>query len=201
MKKLDRLISKKVKKFFPKEASNVNKDINHMSDIDLAFEYRELRENLGWEKDRGRYNDVEREIVKRELARRHKMEGLSNDNITAFTGSYPGKKTAPEKKPSAMTYAEGREGESFSNSTKPTSKKPLVGRKMALQVLKILKPNIRPDLNEFVMGINDELGEHAGTIHKFAQPGYDELEAAGLIALDHLAENPRWYSEAKRSGL
>jgi hypothetical protein len=55
----------------------------------------------------------------------------------------------------------------------------------------------KPELREFRRGVVVEL-EHTGTIKKFARPGYDELEIAGSIALDHLRELPDYYTRLKK---
>lgn len=55
------------------------------------------------------------------------------------------------------------------------------------------------DMKQFRRGIDVEM-EHAGTVHKFA-PTADMLEFAASVALDHLNENPRYYTILDQVGL
>lgn len=54
----------------------------------------------------------------------------------------------------------------------------------------------RFDLEEFRLGLQTEM-EHVPTLYKYA-PDADILEFAGAITLDHLNEDPKYYSH-KRS--
>jgi ribosomal protein L37AE/L43A len=208
-------------------------DVNKLSDTELAFEYRDLRENNGFKKEHDRYTNIEREIVKRELRRRD-MEGVEpRDSILpGLTGSYPGKKPSEEEedKPywceSCHSHNIRRLGErgrpwhcndcgrefpdvpikrafipprATGHEAQRLLNQPIaISRTIAIQILKSLKPDVYPDPEEFYLGINDEYDEHSKTIAKL---GGDKVLAAGMIALDHLSEDPHWYSKAKKAGL
>ena len=139
----------------------MDRDINHMSDVELAFEYRNLYEGGDWN---ARFKEVEAETQRR-----------------AFESSKP----------------KGREA----LDTRTSEKKPLISRQEAMEIGKQLGINWNVFANmvaEFTTGINTEYGEHKGTIAKLG--GNTEL-AAGMIALDHLNEDPKYYEKLTRSGL
>ena len=56
------------------------------------------------------------------------------------------------------------------------------------------------DLNEFQNGLNVER-EHTGTFRNFMRPEMDELNMLSLVVLDHLREDPHYYTKLKKAGL
>lgn len=56
-------------------------------------------------------------------------------------------------------------------------------------------------LAELKKGIKDELKEHSKTARAFGVGSVDLLEYATSIAVDHLSQDPLYYTKLKKAGL